>query len=268
MPGEDLYYYFKVLSKCVDVYSDAISDLKYAIIDLYDYTMFDYDLSLSKNILFYWSFGGYAEDTHHFNKNKKYIGNVEEEMRKIGSYMPVIAENEFQLAERLFDGCIAERGMDELSLDKCVGDDGFRDYPLREKLNKIIPEEPCFPYDLHYSLKRHPDTIEENKAILQELIKLLKQINPKIRIYFILIPRFGKLEKYHAVLLKQMKEEFEAVMGNVCRIKYCYYHDFKNYREINENRYFFWDVAHLNYMGAIAFTEILNKWIGETIFDK
>lgn len=45
----------------------------------------------------------------------------------------------------------------------------------------------------------------------------------------------------------------------------CYYFDFKKCKEINSNRYFFWNVAHLNYMGGIAFTQLINNWIRETL---
>ena len=57
MPGEDLYCHYKILRKCVDCYFDRIKDLKYAVLDMYDYTVFNYDVSLSKNMLEYLSRG-------------------------------------------------------------------------------------------------------------------------------------------------------------------------------------------------------------------
>lgn len=262
--GEDLYYHYKTLEKYADCYSDMIGHLKYVVIDMYDYTIFNYDTSLTKNILEYWSGGGYAEDLHHFTENKNYSDNHIEEMKKAGFYTSIVGEKDFQFAEQLFDMDIIENNIDHIN-NTHVGI-GFRDYPLLSRLDKIIEEEPLFPCDLFYmGEERYPETIEENKEILNKLINLLKSINPKIKIYFILMPRYDRLEKYHEFLLNSYKKEFENIMDDVLREDNCYYFNFKQCGEINSNRYFFWDAAHLNYMGAIAFTGMLDDRIKETL---
>ncbi|HAP20920.1 MAG TPA: hypothetical protein DCR27_06550, partial [Lachnospiraceae bacterium] len=184
--SEDLYYHYKVLKRCADYYPFVISDLQYAIIDMYDYTVFNYDVSRSKGILEYWSWGGYAEDIHHFKENKNYSETSMEEMKRAGFYFPVIDDKDFRFADQLFD------------MNKIFEIDWFRDYPPQLELDKVISEEPLLPYNLFYmGEERYPETIEENKCILEEMIRLLKKINPKIKIYFILFPRFGIVEKYH-----------------------------------------------------------------------
>lgn len=265
VPGEDLYYHYQVLKKCVNSYSNTIKNLQYAIIDMYDYPVFNYDISLSKNIIDYWSMGGYIEDLHHFDKNKNFDRNVEEEIKKRGFYYSITDERKFQFADKLFDIRIIEHEIEYLYMNEPSGNDGFRDYPLSLKLDKIISNEPWLPCNLFYmGGKRYPETIKENTIILEEIIKLLKQINPKIKIYFLLLPRFEKIEKYHARILDWEKEEFENIMDHYLKDAYCYYFDFKQCTAINSNRYFFWDAAHLNYMGGIAFTELVHHWIEET----
>lgn len=251
--SEDLYYHYKVLKKCVDCYSFIINDLQYAIIDMFDYTVFNYDVSRNKHILEYWSCGGYAEDSHHFKENENYSGTSKEEMKKAGFYFPVIDDRDFRLAHQLFD------------MNKIFESDWFRDYPSQSELDVVISEEPLLPYNLFYmGEERYTETIEENKGILEELIKLLKKINPKINIYFILLPRFGKMEKYHEYILQKEKREFDNIMDIFLREDHCYYYNFKQCESIYLNRHFFWDAAHLNYMGGIAFTGLLSDWIKET----
>lgn len=265
IPGEDLYYHYQVLRKCADSYSNIIENLQYAIVDMYDYPVFNYDVSLSKNIIDYWSMGGYIEDLHHFNKNKNFIGNVNDEIKKRGFYYPTTDKRKFQFTDELFDIRIIEHGIEYLYMNEPSGNDGFRDYPIQLKLDKIISDEPWLPCNLFYmGGRRYSETIEENTVVLEKLVKLLKQINPKIKIYFLLIPRFKKIEKYHARILDWEKEEFENIMDRYLKDDNCYYFDFKQCAEINSNRYFFWDAAHLNYMGGIAFTELVHHWIEET----
>lgn len=264
MQGEDLYYHYKVLKKCADCYSNMISNLKYVIVDLYDYTIFNFDLSLVNTVLYYWSEGGYVEDLHHFNKNRNYGGNIEQEMEKAGLYLPITSKRDFQFAEQLFDVDIVEHEIEYLYPNRIPGNDGFRDYPLQSQLDKIIPENPVLPYNL-YCMKRYPETVEENINVMEELIKLLKQINRNIKIYFVMLPRFGNLEKFHAVIMGKEKEEFENIMSDFLKEDNCYFFNFKQCKEICNNRYFFWDTAHLNYMGAIAFTGLLNNSIKSTL---
>ena len=73
------------------------------------------------------------------------------------------------------------------------------------------------------------------------------------------------MEKYHERLLVREKAEFKSITDGFLKEENCYYFNFKHCTQISSNRYFFWDVAHLNYMGAIAFTELLNDRIRKTL---
>lgn len=212
MTSEDLYYHYMILKKCATNYSDIISNLKYVIVDLYDYTIFNYDLSLTTWILNYWSNGGYAEDIHNFDKNRNYNYTVEEEMKNAGFYLPTINDQDLLLADYLFDLNVIKNEMEFLYISRDPGNDGFRDYPFQSQLDKIIPEKPELPYELYYmGAERYPETIEENITILREFIKLLMQINSKIKIYFLLMPRFGNVEKYHTILLEKEKKSLNVL---------------------------------------------------------
>lgn len=46
--SQDIYYNMKTLKYCIDNYPNKIQDLQYLIFEMYDYTYFNYDVSLSK----------------------------------------------------------------------------------------------------------------------------------------------------------------------------------------------------------------------------
>ena len=67
---QDIYYNYKTLEYCYDMYADKIRNLKWLIVDMYEYAYINYDCSLSRNIANYWRCGGINFDTHHFQDNQ------------------------------------------------------------------------------------------------------------------------------------------------------------------------------------------------------
>lgn len=259
--SEDIYYHYQVLKKCVASYGDKVENLKYVIVDLYDYTIFNYDASLSEQILFYWSHGGLMEDKHHFARNTHYSKSLEEEMKAKGYYS--LVENKLRLLRKnLFDEKLIQKELQELYSTEEPIYLGYNDFPLETQFSSCISQEPQIPFNMHYmGEKRYPDTMQENIYWLEQTIKLLLEINQNIKIYFLLMPRYYKLEEYHNVLLQDYREEFERIINKFERAYGIKYLNMKNVDGISRNPHFYRDTAHLNYYGSIAFTNILNRII-------
>lgn len=57
--SQDIYYNMKTLEYCMNIYANKIQDLEYLIFDMYDYTYFNFDVSLSSySSVKYYSWGG------------------------------------------------------------------------------------------------------------------------------------------------------------------------------------------------------------------
>lgn len=261
--SEDIFYHYQVLKRCVNNYAAKIENMKYAIVELYDYTIFNYDVSLSNQILFYWSHGGIMQDVHNYEKNKNYVNSPEVEMREHG-YYSVVTDSLRAVRQALFDETLIWERLQDLYLNQEPVYLGFNDYPLETQFCSSIEKEPSLPFNMHYMGEtRYPYTIQENTFYLEELIKLLFEINHNMKIYFLLMPRYSIMEKYHGVMLQSYKTEFEDIINRFETEYGITYVNMKNMRGISENPHFYRDTAHLNYYGGVAFSSVLNKAIFE-----
>lgn len=244
--GQDIYYNCRTLEWCMQYYKERFDNLNCIIFEMYDYNYFNYDVSLLKNAInFYYSKGGIIEDEHNFSKNKFFERPLKEEL----GIMP-LCEEEIKIRDELFADIYR------------YSPETFCDVPLEGEFANIISADAPLPARKFCSdilIKRFEDTIQENKVIFENFLIKLKKINPEMRIICILIPRFWTMELALKSILQPWKKEFEETM---CSMKNKYgleYYDFKSMTEISENRYFYNDVNHLNDVGAIAFTSMLNN---------
>jgi hypothetical protein len=253
--SQDLYYNLLTLKHCIKNYPNKIKNLQYAIIDMFDYIYFNYDLSLTHNIINYFSWGGYHKDYHNYSKNKLYTLPVNEELSKKNcKLIESLSSNERNLRDELFEN-IYENVQYQL----------FNDFPSPDTRNKTIDRgfnDYCLPdYMPKHAKKRFQKTIDENIGYFDEILHNLYSINPYIKIYIILIPRYNAIEEIHRIKYTNWKAEFENIIDDF-QHKYTFkYLNFKNYEPISCNNNFYQDVSHLNYDGATAFTTLLNSYI-------
>ena len=106
--------------------------------------------------------------------------------------------------------------------------------------------------------KHFNDTIQENIIIFKNILKFLYNLNNKIKIYTLLIPRYYTIENIHKTLYSDWKEEFEGIIHSVQKEYEFDYVNYKHYLPISKNNNFYADV---NATGAIAFTSLLNERI-------
>lgn len=239
-PNQDIFYNYRTFQLCVEKYADKLSKLKYVVIDMYDYNVFNLDLSLEKDILVYIAMGGLCEQ-HNYEKNHNYNRRMEEELFDSLYY---IVENEKtrQLYQELFENntvpnvyaderwkCIEEKVT--LDADKFIG-------------NVVV--------------KRFDDTIKENEVLFEQFLMEIKRFKPDIKIILTLLPRYITMEKVAIPFLSVWKQEF---LNTINRLKEKYgvvFWDYKQYECISGNHEYFWDVNHLNTIGAKCMTSILD----------
>lgn len=252
--SQDIYFNMKTLEYCLVNYPEKIRNLKYLILDLYDYTYFNYDTSLSKNTLNYYSLGGYL-DAHNFARNKHFHGSFENVKTDI-------------LANRF-------RGMTDsmVSLWNELFPDIYTQYDYLEfpfitttyLRTKVIQDKDIEKYYANTSIveKIFHDTIQENIQHFYALLDLLYRINSQIKIYLILLPRnFYAQQKGNALYPQytQWKEMFETILEEANKTYPFTYLNFKDH-EISKEMKYYYDVSHFNYYGAVTFSKLLNNMI-------
>jgi len=262
--SEDIYYHEKVFEKCCNEYKDVIQDLKHVIIDLYDYTVFGYDISKSKAYLGYLESQGYAEDTHNFDKNVNYKDHNIEELLKdykgIGIWSSLDAIKNRELRKQLFD---EEKVYKFYEKDIFPGHtfNQFKEFYHAGAINEVMNAEPELPFHLFYKHSINTETVKENKESLHRLVRQIRSLGNNIKITFMLLPRYYMVEEYHKKLLVEHKQIFDEIIRQFLAEYDIQFIDCKECTKISRNNHFFSDPAHLNSVGAVAFTTMLNNII-------
>ena len=239
--SQDLYYSYRVFHTCMEEYGTALKNLEYVVVDLYDYIEFNIDLSLTSNCLDYIYNGG-IQDEHNFKNNKNFCDSMEMELFK--RYGIKIKEEKNRIMIDVFDDVDAEFDY--------VPDNRWKhieqDVPL--PANQILGSS---------ITKRFEKTIEENLNIIEEFIKEIKSKNPRMKIVFTLIPKYISIEKAAESVMHVWKKEFYQIVTDLCDRYGIYFFDYKNCKCISQNHMFYYDIGHLNTVGARAMTAILNE---------
>lgn len=274
IPMQDLYYNLKQLKTLVYDYPEKVKNIKYAIIDMYTYTYFNYDISMTNNAILYYENSGYKEDEkHNFDNNKNFTGTIQEELDKRQQMYEDEQDTSFQDKDKkhqldvfrlLFDINAMDVTYDYKNIniykDYCV------DFPLRKDREKIISDEEIEELkrtETPSSLQtfQFSKTLAENRTVFREILKLLNEINENIKIYLVLIPEYNERELYLQKQEKFWKESFYRTL-EIFREDFKFtVLDFKDYKELYTNRDYYYDSGHLNYKGSVEFTELLNNYI-------
>jgi len=251
--SQDLYYNLKTLEYCISNYYDKIKNLQYVIIDMFDYTYFNYDVSLSNTAAGYWSWGGYNLDSHNFNQNKNFnfsFDQIIDYFRNIR--LGGITEKEVDAWEDLFSNIFSYNNYKDFT-----NIDGI------ENRLQIVSDEQIKSFNTEVSIVRnkYSYTINENIKIFDKLINTLRNLNPSIKIYTLLMPKYLEIENIESLNIENWKKYFEDTIMSFIKLYNIEYYDLKNCTGISAHKMYYQDAAHLNYLGAINFTNYLNKLI-------
>lgn len=254
VPSQDIYYNLKTLEYCLSNYRGKISELKYLIIDMFDYTYFNYDVSLSKTaVSYYYYYGGYTLDAHNFAQNKNFDYSFEH-MRMLlqEKKLEGITGEKMILWETIFDN-VHEK------MQYCEFDNPVK---LFERA-RIVKAKDLEEYQVCTSIVKntYQETIKENIGYFYELLDLVYKINPDMKVFIILLPRYAKAEEMAVGAYAGWKKLFYDIIEETGKEYPFQFIDFKGH-EISQERACFYDVSHLNYYGAVKFTNLLNEYMG------
>ncbi|EKQ51065.1 MULTISPECIES: hypothetical protein [unclassified Clostridium] len=251
--SQDLYFNLKTLEYCISNYYEKIKNLQYAVIDMFDYTYFNYDVSLSKTAISYWSWGGYNLDGHNFNLNKNFTYSFDQVVNHFKSQrFWGITEADVDAWESLFTNIFSYNNYNDFANVRGI------EYRLQ-----TVSDEQLKSFNSEVSIMRnkYEETINENIKIFDTLLSTLKKLNPDIKIHVLLMPKYVEIENRISPNREMWKKYFEDKIMSFKKLYNFEYHNLKNCTEISSHKMYYFDPVHLNYIGAINFTKYLNKLI-------
>ncbi|MCR5671753.1 MAG: hypothetical protein K6G10_12170 [Butyrivibrio sp.] len=247
--SSDIYSNYKNFELCLEKYRENLSSLKYLVIDMFDYSYFNYDVSMSDNFPGFLMGKGYNKDGHNFGHNQNFNMDFQDlaegvERRRIKDVSPV--------------------SIDIWNIIKS-------DYKRRQKQSEDF-DDPSIMYMIRdaektaqfkigkYAEKEYENTIAENTEIFRKMLELAYKVNQDMQVYLILIPRSPIAFSLEEPMISKWKPRFYSILQDINRDYPFTFIDFvESNPGFSEDLYF--DAAHLNIFGAIKFTDILKEKI-------
>lgn len=251
--SQDLFYNYMTLKYVFEHYGEKLCNLQYLIIDMYKYNYFNFDVSKSKMAYPYYSmYGGFVKHPHNFCDNHNFRFSFEEMCDHIAQqHLMGITEEQLEIWESLFYVSPASRRPQM-----------YENTPDIHKRNRIVTDDIINTYNYSPSnvIHRFEDTIRENCRIFEDILALAREFYPDIRIYVLQMPLLKESWDIAREFYLPWKEEFERIIREAQK-KYDFDYWDMTEHELSKNRLYWTDTEHLNYLGAIRFTEYLNDLI-------
>lgn len=268
--SEGIYYHFEVLKKCLTAYKKCFVDLKYIVIDLYDYDYLSFDTSLSSQALLYWVWGGCPE-LHNYQENSIFGQDIEHELSEryqtLPAYYPKRTKEELEIRKKVFNQSYVYANLHKYYTDVGPMNSGFCDFPNEFSNAGHIEETPLIPatalLQLSRKEKRFKSTVKENTKILHDMMALLRDEVPNAKVILTLIPRYKELEEIHAEnrYMMNSKKLFKQEISKYANGESVFFLDMKGNETISNNHFLWRDESHLNYQGSIALTTVYDQFI-------
>lgn len=241
--AQDILSVLHTFLKCKEEFYEKIKNIKYILIDMYDYNVFNIDNSLGNSYKVFLQAGG-----------------LQEERNWMADCSKTFEEKFFDTFKILINDKTKSEIMNQ------IFHEWFCDLEMEKNIAKnnwghIKESEPLATAHILSSAvsKKREDTIKMNTEAMAQLLKEIKCIDEDIKIILTLIPRYETMEKVMAGYMGSWKEMFESLME---KYKAEYDITFLNYKtceSLFSNCRFYRDICHLNTVGAQSLTTILNK---------
>lgn len=243
--SQDIYYNLKALKYAVEKYGYKLQNVKYVILDMYRYNFFNFDVSRTSYAMNYYRWSGVFDDAHHFNESECEL--LEKSI--LDKRLQGITEHKWNLWEDIF--------CDVHQMDGYRNFVTWRDIYLR---NKIVEDKDVLEFDFNKSIvrERFEHTIQENIGYFKQLLLLIKELWPEAKILALSMPQYELNLKRSETFYAGWKQEFLKIIREMQKIIAFEYVDYTNH-DIAKQKHYWYDYGHLNYAGAVRFTQEINE---------
>lgn len=123
-------------------------------------------------------------------------------------------------------------------------------------------------YEFHYfqsfaspQLKVYDHTINFQIKNMLKLLTFLKHMQPQVRIFLVLLPKYKAVEEAEKQINVMWKELFMKIVNEFKQNFTIELLDLKELECISAHREYYEDLTHLGYEGALKFTEYLSDML-------
>lgn len=249
VPSQDLFGNLEGIKALFGKYGDRLSNLKYILVDMFDYYYFNFDASLCKLFFSYLGYGGIIKE-HNYKNNRNYKNEFNNELfQQLGIKRDNVI---IEILEQLFEEHFAlDHEVMANNRWKCIE----QDVPL-----------PVGHFTARIVTERDERTIKENKKIFDEFLSEIWEFNPDIKIVLLLLPKYITLEEVKDATMKRWKTEFFEILNEIRDKKNLYIKNYKFCDGIANNRHMWFDIDHLNTIGARCMTSIIEEDLKREIY--
>lgn len=250
--SQDIYYNLKTLEYCKEKYWNKVQNIQYLVIEMFDYTYFNFDISRTKQAISYYENGGYNLDGHNFSLNSNYEYSFEQVMawiykRRYGKMTDV----QINAWSQLFGDAHGTMNYSEYVTYKNISD-----------RVGMVKSEDVTEYVVETGMVKnvHEDTIRDNIQYFYEMLKLAYEWNSDMKVFVLLMPRYYEVQKKVDEACVEWKERFYYILEEARKDYKFEILDLCNH-EISKESAYYQDVSHFNYYGAVKFTDLLNEYL-------
>lgn len=250
--SQDIYFNYRVLNQLYDNHYEWIKDLKYAVMDMFDYTYFNFDtIQIGAYEPFLEESGFLCEMRTPWNKTQDLI-QINQTLYKMWQ------EGKTPRQQELLHMIFPQIKQRDDSLYK-GGETVLKDR------KHIITEEEIVSYQKNptcssIQVNIFDATLDFQIANFYNILKLLNIINPEMKIFLLLLPKYYIVEHMETEINKIWKEYFMEVIKKAKeKFPMLEIIDLKKCKEFSENLEYYQDLTHFNYFGACNFTDYLGE---------
>ncbi len=248
--SQDLYFNYVTAQKIWEEFPQKVADLKYVVVDMFDYTYFNFESMLTgATIDFFRSSGMDCPEEFNVMGNK----NVSQTADELNAFL----KTQWPHSNGYEKNVIWEVFGDMIDQDEHA----YCDYPLvdRERTisqNMIDQYRECADIT-SIQVNIFEESIERNTRYLACLLDFLLEKNPDIKIFLCLLPKYRSVEDFEESQFSVWKEFFEETLVKMQGQYPFVYLNYKKDQEISDHKEYYWDLTHLNYDGSVCFTKKL-----------
>lgn len=233
--GLDLYYYYHILQRIfsyIGTKGELFDNLKYIVLEM-PYFILNYDLSKEMQL-----FRGRIS-----NANALY------------KWHHALESEEGIIYKKKWEGFSILFGK-RLSRQESI----FTCHPF----SRVIQYQSEEQGKLHNAyIGVHKETMEENKIILRDIMKLIYKFKADIKIAVVVFPFSDRCQEWETI--PYQKEQFYLEINSI-KEQFPGISIYDCYNLFNAHRDYYYDYSHLNTQGAKAFSEYLNGEFEKTFY--
>lgn len=249
--SQDIYFNYITAQRLWSDYFEKVTDVKYIVFDMFDYTYFNFESMLTGATINYFGNSGLrCPDEFDRMGNKNVAASSSAINMYLDSKLSQLSEDKVKV-------------FDEVFTDLMQNDDyAYSDHVIENKHLKMedIEKYQNKPTITSVQANIFEESMDRNVNYFLEFLLFIFRKNPNMKVFLCLLPKYFEVEQFEKANFGQWKNLFEGLIQQIQKkFPNVYYLNYKEDNEVSGNIEYYRDLTHLNHEGAICFTKKLAK---------